>query len=246
VPVIEAIRRSIDTHISVDTRKAEVAEAGLDAGATMVNDVSGLRDDPALLRLVANRKVPVCIMHMQGSPQTMQRNPEYADPVLDIREELRRRVEAALEGGVAPEQIIVDPGIGFGKTVRDNIALIARLSELRELGYPILVGLSRKSFIGRVLAYGGGPDGAPTTEQAPQKPEPQREPERTGASRFEAIDRVDPRPVEERLAGTLGATALAIHGGADILRVHDVAETADLVTVMGAISHLSTEAGSSR
>ena len=162
VPVIRAIRSAQDSEvatvrISVDTRKASVAAAALDAGATMVNDVSGLTDDAALIPLVAQRGVPVCIMHMQGSPETMQRNPTYSDPVRDIIDELRRRVRAALDGGVAPEQIIVDPGIGFGKTVRDNLEILRRLPELSRLGYPVLVGLSRKSFkiLGRVLAFAG-------------------------------------------------------------------------------------------
>lgn len=235
----EAARRSLQ--LSVDTRKAAVARAALDAGAVLVNDVSGLRDDPDMLPLVAERGVLVCIMHMQGSPDTMQKDPRYRDPVTDIRDDLARRVDAALAAGVRDAQIILDPGIGFGKTVRDNLALIARLGEIRSLGYPVLMGISRKSFVGRVLATGGGPDDLATgdtvtTEQAP----PVAAPSANGAGRFEAIDRVEPRPVEERLAGTLGATAAAIAGGADILRVHDVAETADLVTVMRAVSGEAT------
>ncbi len=246
VPVIRAIRGAEDptlaqVRISVDTRKSSVAEAALDAGATMVNDVSGLTDDPGMIPLVARWGVPVCIMHMQGAPETMQKNPSYTDPVRDIREELRRRADRAVEGGVDPAQILVDPGIGFGKTVRDNLEILRRLAEICELGYPVVVGLSRKSFLGKILAYRGVP-GIPRAAGS--------EPVLSGApSRFEAVDGAQPRPTAERLAATLAATAVAVQNGADVLRVHDVAETADLVTVMGALSEDSrtdpttTEAG---
>lgn len=233
----DARRRSLQ--LSVDTRKASVARAALDAGAVLVNDVSGLRDDPHMLPLVAERGVLVCIMHMQGSPETMQKDPTYRDPVTDIRSDLARRVEAARAAGVRDEQIILDPGIGFGKTVRDNLALIARLGEIRSLGYPVLMGISRKSFVGRVLAAGGGPGDLVSARPAAGTPSAAASPA-PGSGRFEAIDRIEPRPVEDRLAGTLGATAAAIAGGADILRVHDVAETADLVTVMRAVSGEAT------
>lgn len=259
VPVIRAIRRARDSavagiRISVDTRKAVVAEAALDAGATMVNDVSGLTDDAAMIPLVARRGVPVCIMHMQGSPETMQKNPTYSDPVGDILEELRRRVEAALEGGVDPTQILVDPGIGFGKTVRDNLEILRRLGEFRALGYPVLVGLSRKSFLGKILSHGGGPDpGGPDRRGLdPDGTDTPPAPAATPVSRFEAVDRAEPRPTAERLAATLAATAVAVQNGARVLRVHDVAETADLVTVMGALSQPDhtdpriTEAGPTR
>lgn len=234
VPVISALRAVLDVPISIDTKKASVASAALDAGADMVNDVSGLTADPEMAPLVAGRNVPVCIMHMQGDPATMQKDPRYSDPVADIVQELRRLCDAALELGVKSENIIVDPGIGFGKTVRDNLAILARLEEFRSLGYPILVGISRKSFVGKVLAYGGGPSSAGVDAGA--QADAGADVDADHARRFEAIDRVSPRPAEQRLAGSLGAGAMAVLAGADFLRVHDVAETADLVTVMGAVA----------
>ncbi|POR01824.1 dihydropteroate synthase [Alkalispirochaeta sphaeroplastigenens] len=149
LPAIEAIRQELPhVPLSVDTRKAPVAERALDAGATMVNDISGFRDDPELAALVAERGVPVCLMHMRGTPRTMQENPRYDD----LRGEMLREMEAlarrALVAGVQPGQIILDPGIGFGKTFDHNWGILADLEILGELGYPLLVGLSRKSFLG--------------------------------------------------------------------------------------------------
>lgn len=153
LPALEAIRAILpDVDISVDTRKAAVAEAALDAGATMINDISGLRDDPDLAPLVAERRVPVCIMHMRGTPGTMQREPRYEDVVGEIREELSAFVDHALQAGIEPEQIILDPGIGFGKSFDHNWEILRNLAAFSDLGYPLLVGLSRKSFLGRILS----------------------------------------------------------------------------------------------
>ncbi len=150
VPVIKELDRRSDVVISIDTRKAEVAEAALDAGAALVNDVSAL-GDPAMKRVVARAKCPVVLMHMKGTPTTMQQAPAYQDVVTEVRDFLRKRIEAAAEAGIAPERIIVDPGIGFGKTLAHNLELLRRLEALRALGRPILVGTSRKSFIGKIL-----------------------------------------------------------------------------------------------
>ncbi len=151
VPVIRAIRRVSPIPISIDTRKRVVAEAALDAGADIVNDVSGLRDDPDLRRLAAERGAPVVLMHMRGSSKTMQRRPRYDDAVAEVRSELIERVEIAVEAGVPEETIILDPGIGFGKRAEDNLAIIANLSMFVELGRPVLIGISRKSFVDAVL-----------------------------------------------------------------------------------------------
>ena len=151
VPVIRAIRSESDIPISIDTRKFAVAEAALDAGADIVNDISALRDDPDLMALVVERRVPVILMHMRGNPKTMQSNPVYADTIGEISAELIARVEAALEAGVAADRIVIDPGIGFGKTVDDNVAILARIGDFRRLGYPVVVGLSRKSFLGAII-----------------------------------------------------------------------------------------------
>lgn len=151
IPVIEAIRRSVEVPISVDTSKSGVARLALNAGADMLNDVSALRIDPGIAELAAERAVPLCLMHMLGMPKTMQVNPEYGDLMGEIIAFLRERAEAAAEVGVEPANILVDPGIGFGKTVAHNLEILRRLRELRGLGYPVLVGPSRKSFIGRVL-----------------------------------------------------------------------------------------------
>ncbi|MGI9019936.1 MAG: dihydropteroate synthase [Solirubrobacterales bacterium] len=136
--------------VSIDTSKASVAQAALGAGARMVNDVTALRGDPALAGLCADRGCDVALMHMQGSPRTMQESPTYGDVVDDVRAFLAERIEAATAAGVSEERIWIDPGIGFGKTLDHNLELLCRLDELRELGRPILVGTSRKSFIGKI------------------------------------------------------------------------------------------------
>jgi dihydropteroate synthase len=136
--------------VSIDTSKAAVAEAALDAGARMVNDVTALTADAELAGLCADRRCEVALMHMQGTPRTMQENPTYGDVVEDVRAFLAERIEAATDAGIAEERIWVDPGIGFGKTLEHNLELLRRLGELRDLGRPILVGTSRKSFIGKI------------------------------------------------------------------------------------------------
>lgn len=150
VPVICAIRKESAVPISVDTYKASVAEAALDAGANIVNDISALRFDPRMVTVVAHARAPVVLMHMLGDPQTMQQNPVYRDVVHEIKEFLAERIAFAVTHGVKRERILVDPGIGFGKTVEHNIEILRRLSELKELQCPILIGTSRKSFIGRL------------------------------------------------------------------------------------------------
>ncbi len=148
VPVIRAIRQESAVPISVDTYKAAVAQAAVEAGANIVNDISALRFDPQMVKVVAHARVPVVLMHMQGEPRTMQQNPVYTDVVREIKEFLAERVAFARAYGI--EKVLIDPGIGFGKTVEHNIEILRRLGELRELGCPILIGTSRKSFIGRL------------------------------------------------------------------------------------------------
>jgi dihydropteroate synthase len=148
LPVLRAVRDAVRVPLSVDTTKADVAAAALDAGADVVNDVSAGRFDPALLPLVARAGVPIVLMHMQGTPATMQRAPRYRDVVGEVTAFLARRAAAAERAGVARERIVVDPGIGFGKTLAHNCALLARLDAVAALGYPVLVGVSRKGFVG--------------------------------------------------------------------------------------------------
>jgi dihydropteroate synthase len=149
VPVLEGLV-GVGVPISIDTSKAAVAEAALDAGATWVNDVTALRGDPDLAALCAERRCEVVLMHMLGDPRTMQDDPRYDDVVDDVKAFLAGRVEAAVAAGVDEQRIWVDPGIGFGKTVEHNLELLRRLGELRELGRPVLLGASRKSFIGKI------------------------------------------------------------------------------------------------
>ena len=194
-PVIEEIRRLSGVVISVDTRKAKVAEPAIRAGADIVNDVSGLRDDPDLAGLVASKQVPVVVMHMRGTPTTMQDRPYYNDTISEVSSELSERVAAALSAGVERDRIIIDPGIGFGKRTEDNLRIIAEIDGFHSLGYPVLLGASRKSFIDKVLD----------------------------------------REVDDRLSGTLGVHAWAALHGVEILRVHDVRETIDLIRMIRAI-----------
>ncbi len=148
-PAITAIRAAgITTPISIDTRKATVARAALEAGAQIVNDVSGFSFDPALAPLCAGRAAPVCVMHAQGDPATMQKAPTYDDVLLDVYDFLESRIASLIGLGLARDRIIVDPGIGFGKTLEHNLALLARISLFHSLGVPVLLGASRKRFIG--------------------------------------------------------------------------------------------------
>ena len=156
LPVLRAVRAAVAVPLSVDTTKAEVARAALAEGADVVNDVSAGRLDPAMLSLVAAERVPVVLMHMQGTPVTMQDDPRYTDVVREVAAFLAERARAALAAGVAPDAIVVDPGIGFGKTVEHNSQLLHRLDLVTAVGYPVLVGVSRKGFIGRLLG-GGAP-----------------------------------------------------------------------------------------
>jgi len=181
--------------VSIDTSKAAVAETALDAGATIVNDVSALRHDPEIGALCAERGAGLVLMHMQGDPRTMQQNPIYEDVVDDVKAFLAERMEAAIGAGVAEERIWLDPGIGFGKNLDHNLELLRRLGELRGLGRPLVIGTSRKSFIGKI----------------------------------------DGSPVDERLGGTIASSVLAAAEGADVLRVHDVAETAQAMKMTSAI-----------
>lgn len=150
-PVIAAIRAAgVTLPISIDTRKARVAEAALDAGADIVNDVSAFEFDPSLADLCAERDVPVCLMHAKGLPETMQDNPTYEDVVGEVMDHLERRIDVACGRGVKRERIITDPGIGFGKTMEHNLSLLRHLTLLHDLGLPVLLGASRKSFIGKI------------------------------------------------------------------------------------------------
>jgi dihydropteroate synthase len=177
--------------ISIDTSKASVAQAALDAGAEIVNDVTAFRADPELAGLCGERGCGVVLMHMLGTPRTMQENPTYDDVVDDVKAFLGERIEAAMAAGVDEERIWIDPGIGFGKTLEHNLELLRRLGELRRLGRPIVIGTSRKSFIGKL----------------------------TG------------REVDRRLGGTIASNVLAVRAGADVIRVHDVLELRQAITV---------------
>ena len=150
LPVIRGLRQRTPVPISIDTYKAAVARGALEAGADIVNDISALRFDPAMAGLVAREDVPVVLMHMQGRPRTMQLAPRYDDVVREVTAFLRERVAHAVSSGIALDRIVVDPGVGFGKDLDHNLALLRHLRELAALGRPVLVGLSRKSFLGRL------------------------------------------------------------------------------------------------
>ena len=151
IPVVDGIAGlKLPIQISIDTMKVAVAEAALDAGATYVNDVTAFRHDPDLAALVADRDVDCCLMHMLGEPRTMQENPQYDDVVDDVKAFLHRRLTAATDAGIAEARIHLDPGIGFGKTLEHNLELLRRLDELTALGRPLVIGTSRKSFLGRL------------------------------------------------------------------------------------------------
>ncbi|HEY3958940.1 MAG TPA: dihydropteroate synthase [Solirubrobacteraceae bacterium] len=206
--------------VSIDTSKAAVAAAALAAGASLVNDVSAFRADPAMAGLVADSGAECCLMHMLGAPRTMQRagGPKYGDVVDDVKSFLEERLAFAVGEGVREELILLDPGIGFGKTVAHNLALLRRLGELTSLGRPLVVGTSRKSFLSRIalaeatdeteagVAAIGGPRGAADTA--------------------------------DRLPGTIATNVLALERGASVFRVHDVAPVrAALATTAATLGH---------
>ncbi len=151
IPVIEAIRRKASIPVSIDTRKAEVAEAAIKVGAEIVNDVSGLRYDPGMADVAAKHDATLIVMHMKGTPQDMQKAPRYNDLIDEIKASLQESIGLAKRAGAAEDNIIIDPGIGFGKTVEHNLEILNRLGEFKALGRPICIGTSRKSFIGKML-----------------------------------------------------------------------------------------------
>lgn len=155
LPVLEALRGKLKIPISVDTQRSTVAELALGAGAEMVNDISGLRNDPDLARVAADYGVPLILMHMRGTPRTMQKGPFARDVMRDVISGLRKSIATAKKFRVKRSQIVIDPGIGFGKTYSQNYELLAKLPDLAKLGYPLMVGPSRKGFLGATLARNG-------------------------------------------------------------------------------------------
>lgn len=184
VPIIEQLAKQLDVVISIDTMKPVVMRAAIAAGATMVNDVNALRE-PGAIAAVAASQAAVCLMHMQGVPRSMQLAPRYDDVIAEVRSALAERIAACTQAGIAAQRISVDPGIGFGKTLAHNLALLANLGAFASLAVPVLVGVSRKSFFGQLLGL----------------------------------------KVDERLLPSVVTAALAVTGGAAIVRAHDVAET---------------------
>lgn len=195
IPVVRLLRKKCGAVISVDTAKSEVARLALDEGAGIINDITALHGDSRMAEVVASRGAAVCLMHMKGTPRDMQRSPSYVDLIGEITEYLSLSVEAALEAGIDRERIIIDPGIGFGKTKEHNLEILKKLSCFKVLSRPIMVGVSRKSFLGEITGKTSG----------------------------------------ERIFGTAAAVTAAILNGADIVRVHDVAEIRDAALVADAI-----------
>ena len=163
LPVLQALRGRLKIPVSIDTQKTEVAEAALDAGAQIINDISGLKSDPRIAKVAARRRVPLILMHMRGEPRTMQAGGFARDVMQDVMQRLRKSARVARKSGVRKSQIILDPGIGFGKSFAQNYELLQKLPQLAKLGYPLLVGTSRKGFLGATLAREGKP--APPEER---------------------------------------------------------------------------------
>ncbi|HFB66666.1 MAG TPA: dihydropteroate synthase [Aeromonadales bacterium] len=190
IPIIRALQTT-SVPLSIDTSKPEVMLAAVEAGASIINDVNALRAKGAL-EVAAELNVPVCLMHMKGTPDTMQQSPQYGNVVEEIKQFLGKRIDAALSAGIAEANIIIDPGFGFGKTCQHNITLLKQLADFLSLKKPLLVGLSRKRFLGEITARG----------------------------------------TLERIPASISAAMIAAQQGAHILRVHDVAETRDMLNVL--------------
>lgn len=191
IPVIEAVASQAKCVISIDTSKSQVMTEAVKAGAALINDVRALQE-PGAIEAARDANVPVCLMHMQGQPRTMQNNPHYENVVGDVCQFLMTRAKACEEAGIGGDKILFDPGYGFGKSLEHNYALVKHLPTIMALGYPVLVGMSRKSMIGNLLN----------------------------------------RKVDERLAGSLCLATIVAQMGAQIIRVHDVQETADAVNIV--------------
>lgn len=202
LPVLRGLRGKLRIPISLDTQKASVAEAGLAAGAEIINDVSALRSDPALGEIVRKHRAALLLMHMRGTPGTMQQGPFARDVMRDVTTGLRAAIARARRAKVSPARLLIDPGIGFGKSYQQNCELLRRLPELAKLGCPLVVGTSRKAFIGWLLA---------------------------GKHRKQSL------PSDQRMWGTAATVAASIFGGAHIVRVHDVAEMAQVARVADAL-----------
>jgi dihydropteroate synthase len=157
LPVLGGLRRLLKTPISIDTQKAEVAETALDAGAELINDISGLKNDSRIAEVAARHRVPLILMHMRGEPRTMQKGPFAREVMKDILQGLRRSAAIARKSGVAKSQIVLDPGIGFGKSFAQNYEVLQRLPQVAKLGFPLLIGTSRKGFLGATLLRDGKP-----------------------------------------------------------------------------------------
>lgn len=196
IPVIKAVRKDFSIPISVDTTRAEVAKVAVEAGADFVNDISGATFDRLMLSVVSDLKVPIILMHIRGTPQTMQNFTDYQDLIGEIYQYFEARIEAALALGIEKSHIILDPGIGFAKNYEQNLELLKQLKEFTKLNYPILIGTSRKSFIGQIL----------------KQPNP-----------------------KQRVWGTAATCCAAIANGADLIRVHDVAQMYEICQVADAI-----------
>jgi dihydropteroate synthase len=201
LPVLEALRGRLKIPISVDTRRAAVAELALRAGTEIINDISGLKNDPKIADVAARQGVPLILMHMRGEPRTMQEAPFARDVMKNVIQGLRKSVAIARKAGMAKSQIILDPGIGFGKSYAQNYELLQKLPQLAKLGYPLMVGTSRKGFLGATLARNG-----------------------------------EPAPPKERIWGTAATVAASILNGAHIVRVHDVAEMAQVARVADCVA----------
>jgi dihydropteroate synthase len=220
LPVLQALRGRIKIPISIDTRKSSVAEITLGAGAEMINDVSALRYDPRIADVVADKKCGLILMHMRGEPATMQTASFAKNVVQDVTKGLRASLAVALKAGVAKSQIVLDPGIGFGKSFSQNYELLRKLPEIAKLGYPLAVGTSRKGFLGHTLALakeGAFNEGARYSASSSKK--------------LATLRSKKPVRSEERLFATAATVAASILGGAHIVRVHDVAEMAQVAAV---------------
>ena len=200
IPIVEKVADRVEIPISIDTVKSEVARRALDSGASIINDISALRVDKKIAQVAEKYNSYLILMHMRGTPRDMQDNTEYDDIIGEISQFLKDAAQKAIEAGVTEDKIIIDPGIGFGKSVEGNFVIMKNLDRFLELGYTLLVGASRKSFIGKTLDL----------------------------------------DVDRRLEGSLAAVCYAVLNGADIVRVHDVAETKRALTIIEKIATAQT------